>query len=38
MAVRLNAGGVEHRYSRRSRHGRMSDINVTPWSTSCWCR
>ncbi len=30
MAVRLNAGGVTHRYSRRSRQGRMSEINVTP--------
>ena len=30
MAARLNAGGVTHRYSRRSRQGRMSDINVTP--------
>jgi biopolymer transport protein TolR len=30
MAVRLNSGGVTHRYSRRRGQGRMSDINVTP--------
>jgi biopolymer transport protein TolR len=30
MAARLNAGNVSHRYSRRSRHGPMSEINVTP--------
>jgi biopolymer transport protein TolR len=30
MAVRLNAGGVAHRYSRRGRFAPMSEINVTP--------